>query len=80
VAASRHMNPCDPFARNRRLPRVSGRMSRKDRTFTTVCPSRCGKVKPSPSPTLQVEERSITLRRETGHRTSECKGEKGISC
>ena len=43
--------------------------------YNVVC-----KVKPLPTPTLQVEERSITLRRETGYQTLVCKGEKGISC
>ena len=36
------------------------RMSRKDRTFTTVCPCRCGKVKSLPAPTLQAEEREAS--------------------
>jgi len=72
------MPPCYP-ATGVRKGHQGGRAGRFT-TFTTVCPCRCGMVKPLPTPTLQVEERSITLRRETGHQTSECKGEKGMSC
>jgi SAM-dependent methyltransferase len=42
-------------------------MSGKVYNFHNCVSIRCGKVKPLPTPILQVEERSVILRRETGH-------------